>query len=289
MKNISVIMPCFNEKNSVTQVLNQVNEVMSKQDWGYEIIVVNDASNDGTEHILSELKGNFKLISNKTNFGYGGSIKKGVEISKYEAVLIIDADGTYPVQALPGIINHFFTDDYDMVIGARIKKGSAMPFIRRPAKWIIGLLANYLSGTKIPDVNSGLRIMKKHLVMKHLKILPNGFSFTTTITIAMLTNHNTVYYMPIDYYARKGRSKIHPINDTLTFIFLIVRTVMLFNPLKIFVPAAALFMLAAVVIFFYSYFYLHRLMDATVTVLIVTSVQLLFLGMIADMIDRRMQ
>jgi hypothetical protein len=130
-----------------------------------------------------------------------------------------------------------------MLVGARIGDSVNIPLIRRPPKWVINQLANYMVGTKIPDLNSGMRIMKKEIIERFFNILPEGFSFTSTITIAMLSNGYQVKYVPIDYHQRKGKSKIRPFNDTLNFVRLIVRTVMFFDPLKVFLPISLPFLI----------------------------------------------
>jgi glycosyltransferase involved in cell wall biosynthesis len=228
---------------------------------------------------------NFQLVSHELNKGYGAALKSGIRKSKYDIIAITDADGTYPIDEIPKLYEQM--KDCDMVVGARTGKKVKIPLMRRPAKWFLARLANYLAEYRIPDLNSGLRLFRKGDVTRLFGILPKGFSFTTTLTLAMLTNDMQVKFIPIDYMQRKGKSKIRPIRDTLNFIQLIVRTVLYFNPLKIFVPMALLLFLLSLGIFLYSTFAMERILDTTVSILFVASVQMLSIGMIADIIDKR--
>ena len=162
-----------------------------------------------------------------------------------------------------------------------------VPWIRRPPKWVLRKLASYLSRQEIPDLNSGLRVMRKDLAQKFENILPNEFSYTTTITLAMSSAGYHVKYIPISYLKREGKSKIRPIADTLNFLKLIVRTIMYFDPLRVFLPVAFLFILSAVGVALGSYTMTGLVMDVTTVLLFVTGFQMLALGMLADMLNRR--
>jgi hypothetical protein len=175
-----------------------------------------------------------------------------------------------------------------MVVGARTGGNVNIPLIRRPAKWCLRMLANYLSGCSIPDLNSGLRLMRRIEVKRFYNIIPSGFSFTTTITLSMLTNELAVKFIPIDYYHREGNSKINPIKDTLNFIQLIFRTILYFNPLRIFVPLSIFSFLSAFFALGFTQYYFGQAADVTFGVLLTTSVQLLGTGLLADMIDKRL-
>lgn len=237
-RSVSIIIPAYNEENGVGKQISDLQEVMERSGWDYEIIVVNDGSTDGT---LQEIeKHDVTVISFPQNRGYGASLKAGIARSKVENILITDADGTYPTEIIPDLLEKI--EDYDMVVGARIGENVKIPWERKPAKWFLRKLSSYLAGQNIPDLNSGLRVMKKPIVERFLHILPSGFSFTTTITLSMLCNDYLVYYHPIEYAKRTGSSKIKP-TDAYHFLFLILRTIIFFNPLKIFLPFGALFFL----------------------------------------------
>jgi hypothetical protein len=140
---------------------------------------------------------------------------------------------------------------YEMVVGARIGSSVAIPAIRQPAKWLLGKLASYLAGRPIPDLNSGLRIMRKPLILRFKHLLPSGFSFTTTITLAALCTGCLVKYTPIDYHVRIGQSKIRP-HHAFEFLLLILRTMIYFNPLKVFLPLGGIFFLGGLGKFSYD-------------------------------------
>ncbi|MCA9002480.1 MAG: glycosyltransferase family 2 protein, partial [Planctomycetes bacterium] len=254
-------------------------------------LVVNDGSSDRTADILKALQAEFPglhVIQHGVNRGYGAALRTGFKAAEHDVIVITDADGTYPEDRIHELVQHV-RDGADMAVGARTGEDVNIPLIRRPAKAALRHLASYLAGTRIPDLNSGLRAMRKDLVMAYLPILPNGFSFTTTISLASLTNGHRVDYVSIDYAARSGRSKIRPIRDTLGFVALIVRTVLYFNPLKVFYPVAGFLLLLVLGSTYYDMFLVEsapNLSDKTV-LLFVAWVQVLSLGMIADLIDKK--
>ncbi len=224
----SMIIPTYNEEECIIKTVNHLIGMNWKE--FPEIIVVDD----GSEEKVSNLKGldleKVQIYRHEQSRGYGAALKTGISNARNECIVITDADGTYPNERIPELVEMYEKGNFDMVVGARVGKNVKIPLIRRPAKWLISKLANYLTEKKIPDLNSGLRVMKKEVVEKYSNILPDGFSFTSTITLAMLTNGYSVEYVPIDYFERKGKSKIRPIRDTLNFIQLIIRNVLYINP-----------------------------------------------------------
>lgn len=282
---ISVIIPVYNEEKGIGQSLDEVKSVLAQAKLENEIIVVNDGSIDKTAAIAAA-KG-VRLISHDINLGYGAAIKTGVRHSSFETIVITDGDRTYPADEIPRMLGYI--GDYDMVVGARVGDDVKIPISRRFAKNMLIKFANYLSDSKILDLNSGLRVINKDAFNKFLKLLPNGFSLTTTITLSMLTAGLQIKYVPINYRFRIGKSKIRPIRDTLNFIQLIVRTGMMFNPLKIFVPLSLLLFFAAFFVFLYSLYFLPYRLDVTAIVLFVAGIQILALGMIADLINKRIE
>ena len=161
-----------------------------------------------------------------------------------------------------------------------------MPLTRRPAKWILRKYANYLVKQKIPDLNSGLRVFKKDIFEKFRSILPSGFSLTSTITLALLSNDYRVKYVPIDYYKRGGKSKIKPIRDTINFFSLITRASLYFNPLRVFVPIALSLLGIGSVLLGYDIFVSQNITDKTIMILL-WGMQFGILGLLADMISHR--
>lgn len=234
---VSVVVPAYNEQEGLAPQVAAIRAALEPTDYEYEIIVVDDGSNDETAARAQELDG-VVVVRHPVNKGYGAALKTGIRKAKGEYVVIIDADGTYPAAAIPELLVEL--ENSDMVVGARTGEEVKVPLLRRPAKWLLRRLAEFLSETKIPDLNSGLRAFRRADVVPYLPMLCSGFSFTTTITLAMLCTERIVSYVPINYHARVGRSKIRPLKDTYNFLLLILRTICYFNPLKVFMPPALL-------------------------------------------------
>lgn len=283
-EEVSIIIPAYNEKEGITHVIESLRFLRGKHGQRWEIIVVDDGSTDGTPERVRQFE-DVILVQHPTNRGYGAAIKTGIRHAKHNTIVISDADGTYPVNDIPNLVAQL--PRCDMAVGARRINSSNIPLSRRPAKWMLNKLANYLTGTKIPDLNSGLRAMKKDIVLNYFHLLPDGFSFTTTITLAMLTNNYIVEFLPIEYKTRSGKSKIRPIRDTMNFSQLIIRTVLYFDPLKIFLPISAFFFISSIAVLTLSYVFTPKIMDITTVILFISGVQILAIGMIADLIDKR--
>tara|TARA_B100000315_G_scaffold60545_1_gene54920 strand:- start:3876 stop:4766 length:891 start_codon:yes stop_codon:yes gene_type:complete len=286
VEGFSVIIPAYNEEAGIASVIEGILSVMDRSNIDYELLVVNDGSTDRTAEIVRE--SGVGLIQHSSNRGYGAALKTGISRANYKAILITDADGTYPNERILDLIRVYKEGNFDMVIGARTGDNVSVPIIRKPAKWIIGKLANYLTRMKIPDLNSGLRVIRKEVLEKFMQILPDGFSFTTTITLALLTNAYSVKYVQVDYYMRKGTSKIKPIRDTFNFIVLIIRTVLYFNPLSVFVPLSLFLVVLAIVVLLGGWFFLGVLLDESFGIIIMTAVVVMSIGMLADLIDKRL-
>ena len=279
-KNCSIIIPAYNEESGINPVIDGIRKVMDSSGWKYELIVVDDGSTDSTAEKAE--KKQVKLIRHERNRGYGASLKTGIVNAIYENILITDADGTYPPEYITGILKE---EGYAMVVGAR--KAYQVSITRRPVKYLMNRFASYLSGVKIPDLNSGLRLFKKEIAEKYISYMPDGFSFTSNITLVMLCNNYPVKYIQIDYYKREGKSKFHPIKDTFNLGSFIVRTTLYFNPLKIFFPASVLMMLLSFFVLFYSYMVLKDVMEITVIMLFISSIQVLAIGLLADLINKK--
>ncbi|MBI1825376.1 MAG: glycosyltransferase family 2 protein [Planctomycetes bacterium] len=284
---VTIIIPCYNEQGAIISTLQRVLATTAEMGRPFEVLVVDDGSTDDSTaklRIFGETRG-VRVLQNEMNRGYGFSLKRAVADSQYETIVIVDADGTYPVEQIAELIREF--DGVDMVVGARVKAKAKIPLARRPPKWFLRKLASYLAETEIPDLNSGLRVMKRSLIRKFMPLLPDGFSFTTTITLAMLTHGCQVRFVPIDYKSRIGKSSIRPVRDTLNFFGLVVRTVLYFRPLKVFVPASAAIFLAAILVALISKLAFGQVADVTSVTLAAASIQLLGTGLLADLIDKR--
>ena len=290
-EGLSIIIPVYNEKDGIESTIVSLKKVIENIEFDVEVIFVDDGSVDGTTKMLLDGVADeekIRAVSHEHNLGYGAALKTGIRNAGYNYIAITDADETYPNDRIPEFYSVTLENDLDMLVGARVGKGVKIPLIRKPAKWALNKLANYLAEYDIPDLNSGLRIMKKDTVLKYINILPQGFSFTTTITLAMLTNGYRVHYEQIEYFHRAGSSKIRPIYDTLNFIQLIVRTVLLFRPLKVFLPVSLVMFVTGLGLVLYRLF-VGEAFGVTATVIFVGAIQVLSIGMLADLIDRRME
>jgi glycosyltransferase involved in cell wall biosynthesis len=288
-EGLSLVIPVFNEREAAPGLGERLAAVRDDLPTPLEVILVDDGSTDGTAEILDTLTGpGVRVIRHQRNRGYGASLTTGVRAASHPWVAICDADGTYPLDRLPELHRRATEEELDMVIGARTGANVHIPWLRRLPKWLLGKLAGWLSGSRIPDLNSGLRVMRRSVVERYLHLMPAGFSFTATITLIMLSSHFRLDWVEIDYERRAGRSKISPVSDTLNFLQLICRTVLWFNPLRIFIPLSLLLFVAGAAIFVGCRLAHVQAPDVTIGVLLVAAVQLLAVGMLADLIDKRM-
>jgi glycosyltransferase involved in cell wall biosynthesis len=282
---LSIIVPAYNEAGSIGSVLDSIRRTMEGARLEYELLVIDDGSLDHTADV-AESGGN-RVLRHPENRGYGAALKTGIRHATYDLIAITDADGTYPNERLPELVRLMVEGEYDMVVGARTGDQVHIPLIRRPAKWALNRLANHLARTPIPDLNSGLRVFRKDVAEEFRRFLPSSFSFTTTLTLALLTNDYTVHYVPISYHRRAGRSKINPIKDTLNILGLIVRTVMYFAPLRVLLPISGTLLLLALAILVLSALLTPRVMDVTVIVITMTALQIAVVALVADLIEKR--
>ena len=288
----SIIIPCYNEKHAIRETIECIWTVVRKSDiTNVEIIAVNDGSTDGSEHVLNSLAaesqaGELLVIHHNRNQGYGAALKTGIRRSQSDYICITDADGTYPNERIPELIQKITSNDLDMVVGARIGENVDYSKIRSIPKMILVPWVSFLCGTEVPDMNSGLRIFRRDRSLDFLKLLPDGFSFTTTITICLLRNRYAVEFIPISYTKRIGKSHIKPFRDTLRFTQLILRTGMYFAPMRLLAPLIAALAVLFAISGIYDLTALNNLTDKTV-LLGFASLNVLLFALLADMIDKR--
>jgi glycosyltransferase involved in cell wall biosynthesis len=282
----SVVIPCFNEEQGLRRTVEQLRAALADR-RNYELIIVDDGSTDGSRRVLAELAGAdpaLVVVEHDRNRGYGAALKTGISHARAAWIVITDADGSYPLERIGHLVD--LTRDCEMVVGARTADDAHQSFLRRIPKAFLRVYASWIADRNIPDINSGMRVFRRDLAEKYRKILPDGFSFTTTITLALLTNGYRVKYEPIGYKTRVGRSKIRPIRDTLQFTQLILRTGTYFAPLRAFSPFIAVLSLAFIASLIYDVVMGPNLTDKTV-ILLISALNTGFFALLADLIVRR--
>jgi glycosyltransferase involved in cell wall biosynthesis len=232
---VSVVLPVYNEIDHLDDELDRIRKAMDASGHTYEIIVVDDASTDGSTEHLAQIPW-IRLIAFGSNRGPGAARKIGTEASLGEIVLWTDVDMSYPNDQLPELIDAL--GGYDQVVGARTTEEGSHKIARVPAKWLIRRLAEWLSNTNIPDLNSGFRAFRKDVVGQFLHMLPDGFSHVTTLTMAFLANGYSIRYVDIPYAKRSGKSKFRFVADTRLYLQQVTRMVMMWNPLRVLMPFA---------------------------------------------------
>ena len=250
---ISVIIPVYNEEDSISTTIKEIKKVLkdNKLDKESEIIIVNDGSTDNTKKIVSKF--DVKLINNPINMGYGFSLKRGIIAAKNETIVITDADQTYPFDYVPRMLE-IKKEGFDLVVGARTGKYYKQTLLKNTLRKFLKILVEFVSNKKIKDINSGMRIFDKTLVMKYFPRLCNTFSFTTSQTLAYLMNNHFVTYVDIPYKKRKNKSKVKLVRDSLISLRYILESCVYYNPLKIFSLLSIICIILSIIGFLFSHF-----------------------------------
>jgi polyisoprenyl-phosphate glycosyltransferase len=240
--DVTVVLPCYNEEDHVLLEVERITKAMDASEFTYELLVIDDKSTDGTLAVLEEALPGFphmRLMPFRVNGGSGTARRIGTREAYGRIVVWTDADMTYPNERIPEFVRYLRDDlGVDQVVGARATEEGTHRYLRIPAKWLIRKVAEKLSSTKIPDLNSGLRAFRRDVALPYLRLLPPGFSCVTTITMSFLSNQHPVDYIPIEYSKRSGKSKFHFVKDAYRYILQVLRMVMYFNPIKVLMPIA---------------------------------------------------
>jgi len=277
--SVSVVIPVYNEEKAISGVIREVRDAMERTKKPYEIIIVDDASNDKTAE-AAKAEG-AHVIRRPIRGGAGASRKTGIKEAKGGIVVMLDGDGSYSPNDIPKLLECF--PEYDQANGARTSEQGTLKFFRVPAKWFIRKLACYLTGVNIPDLNTGLKAFKRDIMLRYLWVISDGFSCVTTMTLAFLCNGYNVKYIPTEYRKRIGESKFHPIKDALSYLQTVVRMVMYFRPLRVFMPVSLFLFILGVGHSIYSLVATRTLQESDIIV-VMAAIIIAAIGLLADVI-----
>lgn len=247
---ISVVIPALNEEGAIGATVTDVARVLTAANLvPYEIVVVDDGSSDGTAGAAAAAGA--RVVRHPHNVGYGRSLKKGIASATYDIVAICDADGTYPVAAIPELVR-LHQDGFDMAVGQRHGPHYRQSIIKMPLRAMLRFLVEWTAGRRIPDINSGLRVFSRATVMQYFPHLCDTFSFTTSMTLAYMMTNRFVTYYKIDYFERVGHSKVRLFKDSLQTLQYVVEAIVYYNPLKIFLLGSLTCLVVAALMFVVS-------------------------------------
>jgi glycosyltransferase involved in cell wall biosynthesis len=282
---ISLIIPALNEEGAVRPTIENARRVLEAITPEFEILLVDDGSTDDTFEIATAAGAT--VLRHPQNMGYGRSLKTGIQAAQYELILMTDADGTYPIEHVPRMLEQV-NKGFDMVVGARVGSEFRGGAVKSLLRFVLKTLVEFASGREIPDINSGFRMFKRSIALPHLTRICDTFSFTTSLTLAFMMTGRFVTYVPIPYLPRVGKSKVRLLRDSIRTYMYIIQAILYYNPIKIFAVLAvvtfllSLFSLALGLIFHITIgFGLGG--GGLLTVLIIFS-----MGLLADLLKRIM-
>ena len=282
-KEIDIVIPVYNEELEIVKKTISDLRLSLKNYCTPNIIIVNDASDEKYRMDLLINDGRIHYIEHAVNKGYGSALKTGIKSGNNEWIAIIDADGTYPALEMAKLYNAI-EDGVDMIVGSRVGDICRIPIMRRFPKMILNSLASYMAKRKILDLNSGMRLFRRELCYTCWNLLPNRFSFTSTITMAGITSGKEVKEVPIDYLKRVGSSSIHPIKDTIKFTNIVIKMGMLFYPMRLFAPISLFSFLVGFIKGFFRDFLIQGYFGNISILLLLGSVQILLMGYLGELI-----
>jgi glycosyltransferase involved in cell wall biosynthesis len=287
---VTIVLPCYNEGAHVLKEIERITATMNASEFSYEVLCIDDASTDDTLAVLRDAAQRYahlRILPFRRNGGSGTARRIGTQQARGEGVVWTDADMTYENEKIPDLVR-ILRDDatYDQVVGARTTEEGTHKWARVPAKWFIRKVAEWLTKTKIPDLNSGLRAFRREVALPYLRLLPAGFSCVTTITIAFLSNQHDIKYVETSYAKRAGTSKFHFVSDAYRYILQVLRMVMYFDPLKVLMPPAIWLILLGVVKGVVDMVRHPFYFPANTVLLVVSGVMIGSLALLSDLVVR---
>ena len=277
LTTVSVVLPALDEKENLVKLLPRLRRVLEERKTpAFEILLVDDGSRDGTGALAREFGA--RVVSHPEPLGNGAAVKRGIREARGEWILLMDADGQHPPEEIPKLLEEM--DRYDMVVGARKGGGSLH---RNLANLVYNGLASYVTGRRIEDLTSGFRLIRRKPLLDFLYLLPNTFSYPTTITLALIRAGYSVKYVPFTPARREGSSKIKLLRDGSRFFLILLKIATLFSPLKVFLPLAFSIWALGGLYYVYTFLTSHRFTNMGVLLLVQGSI-LFFLGLVSEQV-----
>lgn len=277
---LSVIIPALNESTGLRSLLPELTRRLPDA----EIVIVDDGSSDDTGRVADEY--GCRVVSNPYRMGNGAAIKRGVRAARGEVLAMMDADGQHTVDDLEALLTRFQKQDLDMLIGARNARDHASLF-RRVGNAAFNRLASWMTGQRIPDLTSGMRVCNARHFREFLHLLPNGFSYPTTSTMAFFRSGYTVAFEPIDVRRREGSSHLRIWREGVRFLVIIFKIGALYSPLKLFAPVSAFLFLAGTLTYGYTFWDAGRFTNMS-ALMYMTSLLTFLIGIVSEQITSLM-
>ena len=279
MPEISIIIPAYREEKVIGTVVSGIRGVMDELGRSYEILVINDGSDDNTA--AEAERAGARVISHPYNIGNGAAIKTGIRNAKGSILVTIDGDSQHSPHDIPRLLEKM--DTYDMAVGARTNDSEAS-FHRKAANWVYNRFASYMCKRKIEDLTSGLRAVKADIARRFVSLLPNTFSYPTTITMAVVRSGHSLVYVPIKATRRLGKSKIRLMEDGSRFLLIIIKIATLFSPLRIFVPVSGTMFFAGLGYGLFKIFFVKTRYGPTAAMLMTVAVVIFMVGLVSEQV-----
>ena len=273
---LTILLPAYNEEQSIGTTIREIRQLYPD----YEILVVDDGSTDNTRD--EAVRAGANVMRHPHNIGNGAAIKTGLRYASGEWVLMMDADGQHKTADIAKLLE--YKDNYDMVVGAR-SKGSRTSWHRDLANFIYNWLASYVTKFKVEDLTSGFRLVKNDRISKFIYLLPNTFSYPSTITMAYLRSGLSIKYVPIQTLARQGKSKIKLFQDGIRFFLIITKIATLFSPFRVFLPVSFMFFIIGMGYYLFTYITQNRFTNMSM-LLLSSSVIIFMMGLISEQISQ---